>query len=136
MPFVIICSAGLFGGSIGISAFGIYFLSASEVEKMPFQKAAAVAMRVAIAKNKLMGLLHKHDEAPACAEAAAGRARAWYAALTLGLLQVEAHLAVPAASAGARLEALCSEAYPCQFSMDGKMKNRTRQQMAATSNNL
>jgi len=63
---------GLFGGSIGISAFGIYFLSASEVEKMPFQKAAAVAMRVAIAKNKLMGLLHKHDEAPACAEAAAG----------------------------------------------------------------
>ena len=106
---------------------------------MPFQKAAAVAMRVAMAKNKLMGLLHKHDEeAPACAEAAAGMELAGCAALTVSLVQVEAHrlLAVLADSAGARLGASCSEACPCQFSMDGKMTKRTRQQTAATSSNL
>lgn len=55
-------SMAQFWGFVGVSAVGIYFLSATEAEKMQFTDAVGVAMRVHQAKNKFKALIRKPSQ--------------------------------------------------------------------------
>jgi len=65
-------SLALFWGSIGLSALGIYFLSAAEAQKIPFNNVVKVAVTVNKAKLKFKRLLKKHDAANMEPEYASG----------------------------------------------------------------